>query len=357
MELSLPGTLADLLLASTHSDDSILRSLGDIYRDVLTHSIHLRQANFKSIHIRDLEFLFAAYDAAFLHGRCRLALAGRKLKFRLSSRMTRAAGKTTAYRARDGEMSFEIAIAASMLFDGFGDKDRPTTVCGRECRTRLEGLQRIFEHELVHLTEQLSWGHTDCRGVRFQGIASRMFLHRAHTHDLITRQERAAESGIRLGSRVTFPFEGQILTGQVNRITKRATVLVERPDGVMYSDGLRYKTYYVPIRLLQAVVVDPQRLSEERRHIEEVPELRPHQEKGPSRRAEGVGAINPLPTALQRTNEFTFAVSEPFPRDLGRLEGMLTGPSGPACTSGKRIGRNELCPCGSGRKYKKCCGG
>lgn len=24
--------------------------------------------------------------------------------------------------------------------------------------------------------------------------------------------------------------------------------------------------------------------------------------------------------------------------------------------SGKRVGRNEPCPCGSGQKYKKCCG-
>ena len=23
--------------------------------------------------------------------------------------------------------------------------------------------------------------------------------------------------------------------------------------------------------------------------------------------------------------------------------------------SGKKIGRNDLCPCGSGKKYKKCC--
>ncbi|WP_420885320.1 SEC-C metal-binding domain-containing protein [Candidatus Protochlamydia phocaeensis] len=23
--------------------------------------------------------------------------------------------------------------------------------------------------------------------------------------------------------------------------------------------------------------------------------------------------------------------------------------------SGPRIGRNDLCPCGSGKKYKKCC--
>ena len=25
-------------------------------------------------------------------------------------------------------------------------------------------------------------------------------------------------------------------------------------------------------------------------------------------------------------------------------------------TRGKKIGRNDPCPCGSGKKYKKCCG-
>jgi preprotein translocase subunit SecA len=25
-------------------------------------------------------------------------------------------------------------------------------------------------------------------------------------------------------------------------------------------------------------------------------------------------------------------------------------------TTGKKVGRNDLCPCGSGKKYKKCCG-
>ncbi len=36
----------------------------------------------------------------------------------------------------------------------------------------------------------------------------------------------------------------------MNRITKRATVLVEDPDGMKFSDGLRYRTYYVPIACL-----------------------------------------------------------------------------------------------------------
>src|SRR6266567_7942040 len=73
-------------------------------------------------------------------------------------------------------------------------------------RQRMEALQRIFEHEIVHLIEQLCWENSDCAARRFRDIAERLFLHRAHTHDLITRRERAAESGIHVGSRVTFSF-------------------------------------------------------------------------------------------------------------------------------------------------------
>ena len=31
-------------------------------------------------------------------------------------------------------------------------------------------------------------------------------------------------------------------------------------------------------------------------------------------------------------------------------------PREPYRREGKKIGRNEPCPCGSGKKYKKCCG-
>jgi hypothetical protein len=47
-------------------------------------------------------------------------------------------------------------------------------------------------------------------------------------------------------------FEGRCLTGRVNQITKRASVLVEDGDGVRYSDGLWYRKYYVPIAGLKA---------------------------------------------------------------------------------------------------------
>jgi hypothetical protein len=37
----------------------------------------------------------------------------------------------------------------------------------------------------------------------------------------------------------------------VNRVTKRATVLVEDARGVRYSDGRRYAKFYVPVGMLE----------------------------------------------------------------------------------------------------------
>jgi len=44
------------------------------------------------------------------------------------------------------------------------------------------------------------------------------------------------------------------------------------------------------------------------------------------------------------------------PEDISNLEKLLNPPR-PILKSGtKKLGRNEPCPCGSGKKYKKCCG-
>ena len=245
------AALAGAVLSFQSPAEAIEQRVRQIHHTVLTHSRYIRAANFTVIHPADLELLFAAYDQRFFAGLCRPALDGRKLRFRLSPRMTKAGGATARFATAAGETSYEITVASSMLFDGFGKMDRQVTVCGLECDNRLEALQRIFEHEMVHLLEQLCWQTSNCAAPRFQDIARRHFLHRAHTHQLITRRERAAQSGIRVGSRVTFLFEGRQLTGRVNRLTKRATVLVEDPAGERFSDGLRYRRYYVPIVHLQ----------------------------------------------------------------------------------------------------------
>ena len=245
--------LSNALLSIKPSGDPLLIRAGQIHQELLATSAHVRLPNFTSIHTQDLAFLFAAYDDRFLGGLCRQALEGRRLDFRLSPRMTRAGGKTTRYQTRDNKVRYEIAIASSILFDSFRPTDRTITVCGLACQDRLDALQRIFEHEMVHLAEMLCWGESDCTAARFRNIASGLFHHKSHTHQLITRRERAAESGIRVGSRVVFTFEGEQLIGRVNRITKRATVLVDHPQGARYSNGSRYKTYYVPIPSLTPV--------------------------------------------------------------------------------------------------------
>jgi uncharacterized protein YecA (UPF0149 family) len=39
-----------------------------------------------------------------------------------------------------------------------------------------------------------------------------------------------------------------------------------------------------------------------------------------------------------------------------RLTPNRTAPPAPIVRKGDKVGRNDPCPCGSGRKYKKCCG-
>ena len=226
----------------------------DIGRRLLLASSHVGEPDFRRLHPDDLSFLFAAYDARFLNGLCGELLGPDGVTFRLSSRMSRAGGKTTRLRGPDGTSRFEIAVATSILFDGFVADDPEVTACGLPCRHRLDALQRLFEHELVHLAEWMCWDASHCGRERFQGIAARLFLHRAHTHQLITRTERAAKLGIAVGARVTFRYQGRWLEGRVNRVTKRATVLVDDPAGERWSDGRRYARYYVPLEALRLVV-------------------------------------------------------------------------------------------------------
>ena len=111
---------------------------------------------------------------------------------------------------------------------------------------------RIMEHECVHLCELLCWDASSCRQERFQGIAHRVFGHTDFRHALVTPQEHASKLGILPGTAVSFEFEGKRLHGIVNRITRRATVLVPDSAGERFSDGRSYHRYYVPIQLLES---------------------------------------------------------------------------------------------------------
>ncbi len=144
-----------------------------------------------------------------------------------------------------------MVLSSTLLFQAFNDVDRPITVTGLRCNNRLEAMQRVCEHELVHLLEMFLWNDSSCSGPRFQGVANRFFGHTEHQHDLITQSERAARNfDIRVGSMVQFDSEHGQLTGWVNRITRRATVLVADARGERFNDGQRYVRYYVPLEKL-----------------------------------------------------------------------------------------------------------
>ena len=52
--------------------------------------------------------------------------------------------------------------------------------------------------------------------------------------------------------------------------------------------------------------------------------------------------------------KYTIGLEPDKPEDITSLERLLNPPK-PKIAE-KKVGRNEPCPCGSGKKYKKCCG-
>ena len=219
-----------------------------IIENVFATSPVVQDSNFDSLHPDDLRLLYELYDETYFDGRLSSVLKSSDISFRLSRRMTRAGGKTTMWKRRSTGTTFEIAVSTTLLFQSFNDPERPITVTGLECDHRLDALMRVMEHELVHLAEMLVWTDSNCALFRFQDIASRFFGHTDHRHDLMTPAESASKNfGIRPGCHVRFYYGGEWFEGVVNRVTKRATVLVQHPDGQPYSDGHRYQKFYVPV--------------------------------------------------------------------------------------------------------------
>lgn len=248
--------LLAIVESRTCTAEQIATRTGQIHATALARSKYLEVANFRCIHPSDLALLFAEYDTRFFDDQLRQTLGEIPLKWILSKRMTSAGGRTMELTTRQtGQRRFEISVSTTLLYGCFSaDDHRPITVCGIVCEDRLQALQRVLEHELVHLTEMLLWHHSSCRKERFQSISQRLFGHNGFQHRLITARERAyAKFGIRPGLKVRFRFDGIEYTGFVNRVNKRASVLVEDPTGQRYNDGKYYTTYYIPAQYLSAV--------------------------------------------------------------------------------------------------------
>ena len=57
-----------------------------------------------------------------------------------------------------------------------------------------------------------------------------------------------------------------------------------------------------------------------------------------------------------RDLRFIIGIEPDKPEDLSDLEKVLNGTTGGKMPKTEKIGRNDPCSCGSGKKYKKCCG-
>lgn len=248
--------LLPFVLETTLPSAQIAARTAEIHSAVLSSSHYLDGANFNRIHPADLELLFNAYDQLFFSGGVRRMLGAAPLRFGLSKRMTSAGGKTSRYTQRQTHARrYEISVSTTILFGCFQEDDhRPIISSGIVCRNRLEALQRVMEHELVHLMEMLLWEKSSCSQPRFHGLTRRFFAHTENKHQLITPRERAqVKFGIRPGVKVRFRFDGVTHTGFVNRVSRRATVLVEDSRGQRYTNGKHYLKYYIPIPSLEPV--------------------------------------------------------------------------------------------------------
>lgn len=227
-----------------------------VYRHVLQNSQRISRGNFSSLAPADLGMIFHAIDEDFFDGCLSIAcekLTSKPLSFRLSTRMTSSGGMTTMQHAGGWRPAteFEIAVATTPLFETF-KIDSTAQVGGRLCHDRLEALQRIMEHEIVHLIELLLWEDSNCSANPFREIVHRFFGHLESNHQLLTPRDVARQKlGISIGDKVRFTKGTQTMEGYVNRISKRATVLVHSHLGHRYSDGQRYEKFYVPLTNLK----------------------------------------------------------------------------------------------------------
>lgn len=248
--------LAGEVALRTFTPEQIATHQKEIHQQTLMLSRTIDRPNFSRVGRDDLSRMIQMYDDRFFGGKILPVARSEGLTFGLSSRMTRIAGKmVTHYPAgTDGPRKFELTLSSTLLFQTFEDLDRPVEVTGRICTDRLEAMQRVAEHEFVHLIEMLIWNDGNCNQARFQSIAKRYFAHTDYRHDLITQRERAARRfNIRVGDHVAFAHEGHPMKGRVNRITRRATVLVASDRGESFSDGKRYLKFYVPLEKLKRI--------------------------------------------------------------------------------------------------------
>ena len=190
--------------------------------------------------------MFAAYDQAFSTS-LQTPSGNRRLRFRLSPRMTKAGGTTARFaprRAKSSTKSPSPAVCSSMA--------SASRIADHRVRP---GLREPPGGTAAHLRARN--GAPDRAVVLADQQLLRAALSGHRTPPLsASRTHAPADHAARTGRAIgntrgvegdASTSKGRDSTGRVNRLTKRATVLVEDPEGERFSDGGRYRRYYVPI--------------------------------------------------------------------------------------------------------------
>lgn len=195
-----------------------------------------------NIQSETLSRMLALYDVQFFGGWIRKKYPS--LSVTLSSRLTSSAGKFLCRKGPFGRITqAEIRMSSDFLLRL--DKG-PFELNGLSVATAQEAFLVVFEHELCHAAEMVLYGSTG-HSQRFLALARGLFGHTATRHKLPTRRQEAVSSGLIVGGRASFPYQGQTITGTITYIGKSATVMVPSKGGE-YRDsrGRRYTKYRVP---------------------------------------------------------------------------------------------------------------
>lgn len=251
-------TVIDQLKQLVISPDQSAENRSRVYDMVLGKSIRINRANFIGFATSDLKLIVDCYDQMLLGGAIEelLLLRGARLSFQINNRLRTSAGRLVTRKLPGGTKEYRLESSASMFFRSFSEEYQgPFTVNGLLARDRLSALIIVMEHETLHLVEELMFHQTSCSRNRFRRLAFAWFGHTESTHALLTPREEARRQGIHVGDQVRFHFQNRDYCGLVNRVTRRATILVpcEGGEGELYNDGMSYQKFYVPLTLLEKV--------------------------------------------------------------------------------------------------------
>jgi hypothetical protein len=198
-----------------------------------------------SVTAADIELMLRLYDRFFFEGTLWRRIEGR-ISFAFSNRMTKTAGRV-AYNRR--KRTYRLTLSYPLIVRTYAKEGMAFDVNGVRCTGPLDAMMCVLEHEMVHLVEFELFGSSSCGKRRFKAIAGNLFGHTGTKHSLgVTEERKRAALRIPLGSKVRFEHGGKTYTGTLARVTKRATVVLDR------TCGCRYEKFYVPLEKLSVAV-------------------------------------------------------------------------------------------------------